>query len=124
MSFEITLDLRWIGIAAADNEHFLGASGNLQITVRVVMTEVARFEPSVLIDGLSGGFLILVIAEHHRIATHQISPSSPIGAASPASIRVTLTTNSPIGLPLFSQVTSMGASNSLRVVPPIVSVSP
>ena len=30
MSFEITLDLRWIGIAAADNEHFLGASGNLQ----------------------------------------------------------------------------------------------
>ena len=34
------------------------------------MTEVARFEPSVLIDGLSGGFLILVIAEHHRIATH------------------------------------------------------
>jgi hypothetical protein len=62
------LDLARVDVLAAADHHVLDAADDVAVALVVDGGQVAGVHPAVGVDGLGGLFLVVPVAEHHRIA--------------------------------------------------------
>ena len=68
MRIEEFLNLFWINIFPAADDHVLNTAGDLVIPLIVNHCQIARMKPSILVDRLTRGLLHLIVTAHDVIA--------------------------------------------------------
>src|SRR4029434_8757087 len=64
---EELLDLAWIDVLAAADDHVLDPADDVGVAVGVHGRQVAGVHPARLVDGLAGGLGVVPVAEHDHV---------------------------------------------------------
>src|SRR5579872_3489095 len=68
MRVEEFLDLAWVYVLAAANNHILDASDNIDITFCIHCSEIAGVHPVGTVNGVYRGLFVVPVAEHDAVA--------------------------------------------------------
>src|SRR5260221_9659849 len=68
MQVEDLLDLAWVEVLAAADDHVLDAADDVQIALTIERSEIARVHPTLVVDRGARGRSILPVPGHQSVA--------------------------------------------------------